>query len=724
MKASLEERVLEVLGKEGAAALKPKALARRLGVSAADYTDFRRLLKRLVKRGKIEPGRGKALRPATPHSELVGVFRGIRAGGGFVRPRPGQGTEVGDVYIRPENALDAASGDVVLVRLSRKIPSPALKGRRGVILEVLERASNHFVGVYHVSEGEGLVRVDGGVFHEPIYVGDPGAKGARDGDKVVFEMLRFPSPEMTGEGVITEVLGPRGEPGVDLISVIRQFHLPDEFSEDALAEARQQARIHEEEKVPGDRLDLTGETIVTIDPVDARDFDDAISLARDDKGFWRLGVHIADVATFVPEGSALDQEARSRATSVYLPGRVIPMLPELISNGLASLQERRVRLTKTVHIEFDPEGRITAVEFANSAIRVTKRLTYEQAMAALTEPAKFHGKLSAKVLALLGRMRELAALLRGRRRRRGMLELSMPEAELEYDEQGRVTGAHYTVDDESHRIIEEFMVTANEAVATRLKDGGFAFLRRIHEIPDPLKLKSFAGFVRSLGLKLDDYRSRFELQRILSEVAPTTKRHAVHYALLRSLREAVYSPEDEGHFALASDCYCHFTSPIRRYPDLTVHRMLDQLVRTGKAAFDHAVLVGLGEHCSYTERRAEKAERELVKVKLLEYLRHHTGEEWEMVITGVEEFGFFAEGTEFPAEGLVHIRSLTDDYYALDRATHSLVGKRAGRRFRLGDKVRCLLWRVDQEHRQLDLRLAATGPSRRAAPPRQPKRRR
>lgn len=709
MKQTLQERILAEISGENYKALKPKALARKLKVSDSEYADFRTLLKSMMKKGQLELGERHSVRAARNHEELVGVFRPIRAGGGFVRPKPGQGLPSGDVYVRAQNTHDAASGDVVLVKVLRKSKRTD-RGPEGKVIEVIERASNAFVGTYHVVEGEGLVRVDGGMFHESIYVGDPGAKGAAEGDKVVFEMLRFPSPDMTGEGVITEVLGPKGAPGVDLVSVVRQFNLPDDFSPEALAEARQQAKLHEEEKIGDDRLDLTAETIVTIDPVDARDFDDAIGLDRDEKGFWKLAVHIADVAAFVRPNGPLDQEARSRGTSVYLPGRVIPMLPELLSNGLASLQEKHLRYVKSVFIEFDPEGRITGVDFANSAIRVTKRLTYEIVMEFFENPEKCHGRFSAQVSALLERMRALARILRERRRRRGFMELSMPDPVLEYDDKGRITGAHYSVDDESHQLIEEFMVTANEAVASKLKDEGILFLRRIHEIPDPVKLKAFAQFAKSLGIAIEDYRSRFELQRVLKEVAGSPKRHAVNYALLRSLREARYSPEDEGHFALASDCYCHFTSPIRRYPDLTVHRLLDQWLRTKKGGSDHATLVALGEHCSFTERRAEKAERELVKVKLLEYLSHRVGEEWEMVITGVEEYGLFAQGVEMPAEGLVHIRTLVDDFYALDRATHSLVGKRRGKRYRLGDKIKCVLWRVDQEQRQLDLRLAADAP--------------
>ena len=709
MSKSYDDVILELLRQSKYEPLKSKALARKLNVPQSDYAEFRRQLKEMARKGRIEVGKGNVVRLPTGRAELVGIYRGIRKGGGFVRPKAGQGLPVEDVFIRSKHAADAASGDLVLVHLRRARGRPG-RANEGEVVEIIERATDRFVGAYRTAEGEGFVRVDGGIFHEEIYVGDANAKDARDGDKVVFEMLRFPSPEMLGEGVLIEVLGPRGEPGVDLLSVIRQFHLPDEFPEEVLVEAREIARAQQEQIVAPDRLDLTGATIVTVDPVDARDFDDAISLEQDPKGFWNLGIHIADVSTFVPQGSELDREARKRGTSAYLPGKVLPMFPEVISNGIASLQQGHVRYVKSVLVEFDPNGVMTDVRFTNSCIKVTKRLSYEAVMEVFDHPERDEGKLAPEVLALLGRMRLLAQMLRKRRRTRGLLELSMPKPELDYDDQGKIAGAHYAPDDESHHMIEEFMLTANEAVASKLADENIPFLRRIHEIPDPLKLKAFADFASALGITIDDYRSRFELQRVLDEVREKPFRHAIHYSLLRSLKMAIYGPEDEGHFGLASDCYCHFTSPIRRYPDLVTHRLLDKWIRTGKAGADHGALVALGEHCSFTERRAEKAERELVRIKLLEYLKDHVGEEMDMLITGVEEYGFFAQGIDLPAEGLVHIRTLTDDLYKLDRTTHTLSGRNRGKGYRLGDRVRCVLWRVDQLQRQLDLRVAETLP--------------
>jgi ribonuclease R len=700
----LETRILTALAKKNYQPLKPKSLARKLGVSSAEYGTFRGTLRQLIQQKRVEVGKNHTVRPARPHGTVTGVYRRAPAGFGFVRPQEMDGQVGPEILIREGDALDASTGDQVIVRITRK-PQRAGLGPVGEVLQVLERATRQFVGTYHERDGQGLVRVDGTVFSHSIYVGDPRAKGARPEDKVVFEMLRFPSPADRGEGVITEVLGSRGQPGVDTLSVIRAFGLPDDFPEDALEEARHAAAEFREDDLEG-REDCTAEVIVTIDPADARDFDDAVSVVQDPRSkHWLLAVHIADVGHFAPAGGALDREARKRGTSVYLPQRVLPMFPQVISNGMASLQQGRVRYVKSAFIDFTPAGQKTEARFADAAIRVRGRFTYDQVSAVLADPDAAGRKLEPEVLALLLRMRDLAMILRRRRLRRGALELNMPETELEIDEQGKVTGAHFRKHDVSHQVIEEFMLAANEAVAEQLADLHVPFLRRIHPAPEPTKLKAFAEFARILGYKVPRETDRFGLQRVLQQSADKPDAYAVHYALLRSLKQAVYSPEEEGHYALASDTYCHFTSPIRRYPDLTVHRLLGRWLRTGKAGGDEAELVALGEHCTKMERRAEAAERELIKVKVLTFLSERLGTEVEAVITGVADYGFFGQAEGLPVEGLVHISTLGDDYYDYEEASHSLTGRRTGRRFRLGDRVRVSIVRVDLQRRQLDFRV-------------------
>ncbi|MFM7844455.1 MAG: ribonuclease R [Planctomycetota bacterium] len=635
---------------------------------------------------------------------VTGTFRRAAAGYGFVRPRgTTSGDRTGDIFVPATGSRDAASGDLVTVRIDRRFR----RGQErisGEIIEILERDTHRFVGRYYEQAGSGYVRVDGNLFSQPISVGDASAKSAFTDDKVVIEMVRFPSHWSEGEAVIVEVLGPSGQPGVDTLGIIHEYNLPLDFPADVLEDARRQAERFDESDLAG-REDWTAATVITIDPVDARDFDDAISLVRLEQGHWQLAVHIADVGHFVPAGSALDREARERGTSVYLPDRVIPMLPEVISNHLASLQPQQVRLARTVVMEMTPEGTPVATDVLRTAIRSCRRFTYEEVDDYLADPAAWQSQLSPEVHQLLARMAELARTLRDRRLRRGALELTLPEIKLKIDRRGEVEGAYTVVNTFSHQIIEEFMLAANEAVASLLRTRGRSFLRRVHASPEPRKLKALTTFVRELGISCESLESRFEIQRVIDEVRERPERQAVNYAVLRSMQKAHYAPIEEGHYALNSRDYCHFTSPIRRYPDLTVHRLFDQLAK-GKRSLESAEqLLSLGEHCSEREQRAQAAERELIKIKLLTYMSRRIGQQMEAIVTGVESFGLFAQGLQIPAEGLLSIHSLRDDHYDYDSTTHRLVGRRAGNAYRLGDVIQVEIARVDIDRRELDFRL-------------------
>lgn len=700
-------KILDTLGKPDYRPLSAPELAQELNTTKKNRQHFSDALDELLKSGQVRRSKQGLLQLKAAPNLIHGTIKKTAAGAGFLIPRnKSAGGLAEDVYIAPNDLRDAHTGDEVLVQLHDQNRSD---GRlRGRIVEILQRSTRTFVGTYFERDDQGWVQVDGTTLSEPIFVGDPGAKGAQSGDKVVFEMVRFPSQFRGGEGVLTNVLGPRGKPGVDTESIIHEFGLPDAFPDDVLEDARTQAERFNEEEI-GNRVDLTDQTIVTIDPVDARDFDDAISLTESEDGHWHLGVHIADVAHFVTPGSPLDEEAYKRGTSVYLPDRVLPMIPELISNSLASLQQGKVRFTKSAFMEFTAEGIPVHTSFANTAIKVTKRFAYEEVMPIIHEPERHKTRISAKVRQLLQRMYTLAMKLRARRFAMGALELNMPEVKIDFDKQGKVTGAHVTPHDPSHQIIEEFMLAANMAVATAFGDKGIPFLRRVHADPDEVKLRVFAEFVTSLGFPLKRYQSRLELQKLLDQVQNSPHMHAVNYALLRSLKQAEYSPEEIGHYALAAENYCHFTSPIRRYPDLTVHRLLGMLVEKESIPSENqSTLVIMGQHCSRTERRAEQAERELVKVKLLTYMSSRVGDEFEAIVTGVQDFGFFCQMTEVPAEGLVHVGTLDDDHYYFDQAAHTLVGRRSGRQVRLGSRLKVVVAFVDVDRRQLDLRLSGS----------------
>ncbi|TWT61293.1 ribonuclease R [Rubinisphaera italica] len=704
--ASLKQQVIDYLSRANYQPSTLKSVAKKLALKKKDRHKLDQTIQELIDGGKVQQGETGLLHVVDRTHQLIGIFRKVTSGNGYVilhEPKPSDITE--DIFIEQRDTGDAQTGDEVAVALNNRRKSG--NQRCGRIAEVIKRARNRFVGVYFEEEGQGYVFIDGKNYEEAIWVGDPGAKGVRPDDKVVIEMVRFPNHYDVGEAVLVEVLGDRNQPGVDTLTVIHEYGLPTEFSEEALEQATQQTEQFDEKNLEG-RLDLTLDPVVTIDPISARDFDDAISLVKTDNGHFHLGVHIADVSHFVTPNSPLDREAYKRATSVYLPTKVIPMLPEVLSNGLASLQQDRVRFVKSAFIEFNAEGIPVDTRFANSVIKVKKRFAYEDVSAFLKNPEKYRGQYGETITDLLLNMQDLARKLRKRRFDSGALELSMPEIKLSFDADGKVTGAFEADHDESHQIIEEFMLAANIAVATSLNDRGVSFLRRTHGDPSAEKMKAFSEFVESLGLSLTRSQSRHDIQELLDATAGTPLQKAVHFAFLRSLQQAEYSPEEVGHYALAAEQYCHFTSPIRRYPDLTIHRIVDRLLIRGEKykGENPEFLNKVGIHCSDMSRRAERAERELTKLKLLEYIEQFVGQEFDAVVTGVERFGIFCQCLEVPAEGMVHISSLSDvDQFYFDRDLKCLIGKRTDIRIRLGMTVRVKITHVDVDRRELDMML-------------------
>ncbi|MDP7004810.1 MAG: VacB/RNase II family 3'-5' exoribonuclease [Phycisphaerales bacterium] len=710
-------------------------IAKDMRISSADRKYFDLALLDAEEKGLIELGRDDCIRlPALP-DEIIGKYRSNKRGFGFVKPS--QKFREGDVYIAPGAEGDAVSGDIVRVTISH---SGKWKGRgsAGRIAEVLERGRSEYVGSLYKRGNSWFAQPDGRELHDPIIIRDVGAKSAKQGDKVVFEMLHYPEKDYYGEGVITRVLGDAGKPDVETQAVILAYGLLEDFNEEQKEEARA-AATHFEETGDEGREDLTDRFIFTIDPPDARDFDDAISISYDNETKeWELGVHIADVASFVPIGSTLDIGAKERGNSVYLPRHVVPMLPEVLSNGVCSLQEGVRRWAKSVFIRFDNSGRVNSHRLSNTVIQSNKRLTYLEAQALIDgdekEARKYTvegGKYSEELVNTIKLADELARKLLVRRRKDGMIELQLPEVVLEFDDDGHVIDAHPEDEAFTHRIIEMFMVEANEAVARIFAGLDVPLLRRVHPEPkfgDMVELRLFA---RTVGIGISEEPTRHDLQKLLQATKERDSSRAVHFAVLRTLTQATYSPAEVGHFALASNHYAHFTSPIRRYPDLIVHRTvsayLDQtdngkILKGGKTkrsivgninsdsrTLDEETLLVLGEHCSSTERNAEQAERSLRTFLVLQFLsERHLGDDFTGIITGYTSAGLFISLERFLVEGLCRFDSLKRSSKATDRweqleGTGQLVATRSGAVLSIGDRVTVQITAIDLPTRQMEV---------------------
>lgn len=705
----LAERILQIVNARDYSPSKASELAQVLGIADGEMGNFHDACKALMRSGRVVLGTRDALVLPSLPGHMTGRLRTNPRGFGFVVPDAPSAH--GDLYVAPGGMGDAITGDHVLVEVRKRGKREGRMLYEGRVVRVLRRGLNRFVGELLQQGKRWMIVPEGNVLHVPILVGDPGAKGAKPGDQVVVELTQYPRTGVDARGVVVKILGPNGDPGVDTQSIIEQYGLPAEFPAACVDEARRMVSEYNEAAALAGRDDLTKLMTVTIDPVDARDFDDAISLVPQTDGLLELGVHIADVAYFVRDGGALDAEAKDRANSIYLPRMVLPMLPEVLSNGLCSLQEGEIRLTRSAFITYDADGEVVRARFSNSYIRSAKRLTYEEASAILEGKGR---RRSAKLVALLKEMEQLARTIRTRRLREGMLVLDVPDAELVFDSAGRVKDVVPADTSFSHTIIEMFMVEANEAVSRALTEAGTAHLRRTHAPPEDLGSGVLQQFLRALGHKLKDDADRRDVQRLLDEVRDRPESFAVHLAVLRSMEQAEYSPRPIGHYALASSHYCHFTSPIRRYPDLTIHRLLEAYIRGELSAQMRRGatpstddLEKLGEHCSGNERRAESAERELRLVLTLRFLEQHLGEEVDGTVTGIANVGVYVQLDRYLVDGLIRFEGLLDDWWDVDPGRGSVVGERTGVRIRVGDRLRVGIAKISIVTRQLDLELVS-----------------
>ena len=602
--------------------------------------------------------------------------------------------------------------DRVVVRITRDPAYARAKGRReGRVIRILERAHDTIVGTLQHSRNFYYVVPDDPRIVHDVYVQVPPRaalpKVPTRGDKVVVRLEAWESRHVYPEGDIIELLGPASAPGVDMLSIIRKYHLPTDFPRDVLDEVNRISETVDARKLDG-REDLRKKFIITIDPDDARDFDDAIQIEKIDNGGWQLGVHIADVAAYVEPGSALDREARRRGNSVYLPDRVIPMLPERLSNGVCSLNPGVDRLTHSVFINFDKNGVAKRARFAKSVIRSAQRLTYKQAYAILKSSAR--DQLSEQ-LHLAWR---LASLLRRKRFEHGSLDLDFPEVKVRLDETGKPVRLERIDNDESHQLIEECMLAANEAVARELKKRAMPTIYRVHENPDPEKLAEYREFVLSFNYKVGDLAHRAELQRLLASIRGKPEEQALKIGLLKSLKRARYAPQPLGHYGLAKPNYLHFTSPIRRYADLVVHRALT--ARSGKhqSQTDMGQIASIAEHISTTERIAADAEIEAVRMKKLEFFQRQLDQRnpqvFRAAIVDVRNYGLVVELPDALVTGLVHVSSLASDFYSFEPTQRRLIGRRSRKRFGVGDEVRVFVVRVDAFKRQVDFAIASETP--------------
>jgi ribonuclease R len=684
--------------------LKLGQLAKALGVSSEDYPQFKSAFDQLRQAGRVALGARNLVSLPPMSGRITGTFRANPKGFGFVIPLE-LDSHV-DLFIPPDATAEAMTGDIVAAKVVKKGKRAGQMRYSGKVVEILQRAQNKFVGTLLKQKDGWIVQPDGKGFSEPISVDDVGAKGARHKDKVVVEILSYPSEKYLARGVIIEALGRAGQYESEIKSIIRQYHLPDEFDTSCIEQARRAAAKKEilhfvQNDKEKRREDITQKVIITIDPPDAKDFDDAISLEKNAEGSRVLGIHIADVSNFVQADSALDAEAKNRGNSVYLPGKVIPMLPEILSNGICSLQPGQKRFAKSVYLTYDRQGNVTARRFANSIICSTQRLTYLQANRIL----KGHTKgVGTEVVELLRNMETLSRLIEKRRTKNGMLHLDLPETELITDKSGRVVDARPADAGYPHTIIEMFMVEANDAVAGFLDRLNVEFMRRIHPEPDSLSMKNLSKLIKALGYSLPRLPDRSAIQDLLSAVKGADCSLAINLVVLRSFEKAQYAPLHIGHFALASTHYCHFTSPIRRYADLLVHRILDEYLQKDLDSSNRRQeLTEIGKHITFTEQRAEDAERELKTVLILQMLSKHIGDELDCVVTGLAGFGVFVQSRKFGIDGLIVMDDLGPDNWKYNQKTQCVVGQRTGFIVHLGRAIKVRIVSVNVPARQLNV---------------------
>ena len=639
---------------------------------------------------------------------IAGTLSKHRKGFGFVRPEDSESTAGRDIFIAPGDLKDAMNGDLVYVKLLRGTRGGT--NLEGKITKVIKRGANEFVGTFQEQGNRRYVRPENRKEGEEAYVGKADSAGARHGDKVIVKITRWPGDRESAQGRIKEIISRKGERGGDVRALIRSFQIEETFSEKTMAETA--GIVHEirREDLQG-RKDLRELTVFTIDGADAKDFDDAVSAERLGDGGIRLGVHIADVSHYVREGSALDKDAFRRGTSIYLADRVIPMLPFPLSDGICSLRPGEDRLTLSVFMDLDEKGRVKNHEIAETVIRSKERLIYTDISDLLEHGDPELRTRYGEILPDLYLMRDVAAVLTKKRKERGSLDFDFDEAHLTLDEAGLPIAVEIAERRTANRMIEEFMLLANETVAEHFFQKQTPFVYRVHEQPFADKIEEFRGFLQNMGLTLSGKSENIHpkhLNEILEQVAGTQAETVINTVMLRSMKKAAYDTKCLGHFGLGVIYYCHFTSPIRRYPDLMIHRIIKESMRGSIGEERRAALKQRTEDTasvsSAAERKAEELEREVEKLKKAQYMEGQIGEEFNGIISGVAPTGFFVQLSN-TIEGMVRADTLTDDFYVYEAEKYRLIGRRHRITYTLGKEVRVRVVSVDLYAREIRFEL-------------------
>ncbi len=703
-KILLEERkkiLLEFLSSTEYKPMKLKEMAGILQVPRNEKTDFREVVEALVADGKIEADNSGKYR-VSDNNTKAGIFTGTQRGFGFVVIEG----EDEDIFIPESSTKGALHNDKVLVSIKGEQTG---KRREGEILRIIERSNTTVVGTFEKSKNYGFVVPDNTKFGKDIFIQKEHTKGAVNGHKVVVKITNFGDKLKNPEGRIIEILGHINDPGVDIKSVIAAYNLPLEFPEEVLKQVEKTEEEIGEEEIKG-RKDLRDLPTVTIDGEDAKDLDDAITLSKEGD-IYHLGVHIADVSHYVREDTPLDKEALNRGTSVYLVDRVIPMLPHKLSNGICSLNAGTDRLALSCLMDIDDKGNVIGHEIVEAVICVNRRMTYTSVKKILEDKDEAERKEYEELVPMFLLMEELAEILREKRRKRGSIDFDFPESKVVLNNEGHPVDIKPYDRNKATKIIEDFMLIANETVAEDYFWQEIPFVYRVHENPDSDRIKELGIFINNFGYSIrigqEDIHPK-ELQKLLGKIEGTSEEALISRLTLRSMKRAKYAAESDGHFGLAAKYYCHFTSPIRRYPDLQIHRIIKENLKGGlgekRYNHYHKILPDVARQASITERRADDAERDVLKLKKVEYMSDHIGEEFDGVISGITSWGMYVELPN-TVEGLVRVADMEDDFYVYEEEKYAMTGEHTRKSYKLGQKVKVEVVDTDKWQKVIDFRL-------------------